>query len=96
MMDLFTWLEGSSLSVWVREAPTIWAFATIITLHTFGMGVLVGACAVLLRLDLGFAEREIAELGGRVDLARTRRSLYPYFFAPAEEGQIERRLRAVG
>jgi hypothetical protein len=56
----------------------------------------VGACAVLLRLDLGFAEREIAELGGRADLAGTRRSLYPYFFAPSEEGQIERRLRAVG
>ena len=56
----------------------------------------IGACAVLLRLDLGFAEREIAELGGRADLAHTRRSLYPYFFAPAEEGQIERRLRAVG
>jgi hypothetical protein len=55
MMDVFTWLEGSSLSVWVREAPTIWAFATIITMHTFGMGVLVGACAVLdLRL-LGVA-----------------------------------------
>lgn len=55
MMDLFTWLEGSALSVWVREAPTIWAFATIITLHTFGMGVLVGANAVLdLRL-LGIA-----------------------------------------
>src|SRR5688572_6455179 len=55
MMDLFVWLEGSSVAVWVREAPTIWAFATIITLHTFGMGVLVGACAVLdLRL-LGVA-----------------------------------------
>ena len=47
MMDLFSWLEGSSLAVWVREAPTIWAFATIITMHTFGMGVLVGASAVL-------------------------------------------------
>ena len=47
MMDVFTWLEGSSLSVWVREAPTIWAFATIITLHTFGLAVLVGASAVL-------------------------------------------------
>jgi hypothetical protein len=47
MMDLFTWLEGSAMSTWVREAPTIWAFATIITLHTFGMGVLVGASAVL-------------------------------------------------
>jgi hypothetical protein len=47
MMDVFTWLEGSALSTWVREAPTIWAFATILTLHTFGMGVLVGASAVL-------------------------------------------------
>jgi hypothetical protein len=46
-MDLFSWFENSSLAVWVREAPTIWAFATIITLHTFGMGVLVGASAVL-------------------------------------------------
>ena len=55
MMDLFVWLEGSSLSVWVREAPTIWAFATIITLHTFGMGVLVGACAVLDLRILGVA-----------------------------------------
>jgi hypothetical protein len=55
MMDLFTWLEGSSLSVWVREAPTIWAFATIITLHTFGMGVLVGASTVLNLRLLGVA-----------------------------------------
>jgi hypothetical protein len=47
MMDFFTWLESSSMSVWVREAPTIWAFATIITLHTFGMGVLVGSSAVI-------------------------------------------------
>ena len=47
MMDLFTWLEGSAFSTWVREAPTIWAFSTILTLHTFGMGVLVGASALL-------------------------------------------------
>ena len=47
MTDVFTWLEGSSLSIWVREAPTIWAFASIITLHTFGLAVLVGASAVL-------------------------------------------------
>lgn len=47
MTDLFLWLETSALSVWVREAPTIWAFATIITMHTFGMGVLVGASAVM-------------------------------------------------
>jgi len=59
MMNLFTWLEGSSMSVWVREAPTIWAFATIITLHTFGMGVLVGASSVINLRLLGFG-RSIA------------------------------------
>lgn len=47
MIDLLTWLEGSAFSIWVREAPTIWAFSTILTLHTFGMGVLVGASGLL-------------------------------------------------
>src|SRR5688572_14287815 len=47
MMDFLGWLEGSAMSTWVREAPTIWAFSTILTLHTFGMGVLVGASALL-------------------------------------------------
>jgi hypothetical protein len=46
-MNFFAWLEGSAFSTWVREAPTIWAFSTILTLHTFGMGVLVGASALL-------------------------------------------------
>jgi len=47
MMDFLGWLEGTGFSIWVREAPTIWAFSTILTLHTFGMGVLVGASALL-------------------------------------------------
>jgi hypothetical protein len=47
MMDVLTWLEGSAFSTWVREAPTIWAYSTILTVHTFGMGVLVGASALL-------------------------------------------------
>lgn len=46
-MDFFSWLEVTALATWVREAPTIWAYATILTLHTFGMGVLVGASTVL-------------------------------------------------
>jgi hypothetical protein len=55
MLTLYSWLENSSFSIWVREAPTIWAFAMIITMHTFGMGVLVGASSVVdLRL-LGIA-----------------------------------------
>jgi hypothetical protein len=55
----------------------------------------VSAPAVLLGLDLAFAESQIAEMAGHRELAATRRSLYPYFFAPAEEMAIERRLRSV-
>ncbi len=64
MMDFYTWLEGSALSTWVREAPTIWAYATILTLHTFGMAVLVGASAVLSLRLLGIGRAiPIAQLG---------------------------------
>jgi hypothetical protein len=53
MIDVLAWLEGSAFSIWVREAPTIWAFSTILTLHTFGMGVLVGASGLLALRLLG-------------------------------------------
>jgi len=57
MMALYEWLEATSLSTWVREGETIWAFPTVLTLHTFGLGLLVGASAVMdLRL-LGIGRR---------------------------------------
>jgi hypothetical protein len=46
-MDLFTWLETTSLATWVREGESLWAFPTVLTLHTFGLGLLVGAAAVV-------------------------------------------------
>jgi len=56
----------------------------------------VGAPAVLLRLCLAHAQAEIARLGGRIELAASTRSLYPYFFSAKEELSVERRLRALG
>jgi hypothetical protein len=56
----------------------------------------VGAVAVLLRLDLRFAQQQIAQLGGHVELAGGIRSLYPYFFSGHEEVRIEARLREFG
>ena len=54
-MGVLAWLESLPLSVWVHESPSVWAQPTVLTLHTMGMGVLVGACWVLdLRL-LGFS-----------------------------------------
>lgn len=51
------WLEGSALATWTRESPSLWAYPTILTLHTAGLGIVVGASAVIdLRL-LGFGRR---------------------------------------
>ena len=44
---MLTWLESSSLAVWVHESPSVWAQPTVLTLHTMGMAVLVGASWVL-------------------------------------------------
>ncbi len=55
MTDLFTSIEGSTLAAWVRESPSIWAYATILTLHTAGLAIVVGTNVVIdLRL-LGWA-----------------------------------------
>ena len=51
------WLENSGVGVWTRESPSIWAYPTVLTLHTVGLGMLAGANAIIdLRL-LGFAPR---------------------------------------
>src|SRR2546423_9916972 len=46
-MGLLVWLESNSLAVWVHESPSVWAQPTVLTLHTMGMAVLVGASWVL-------------------------------------------------
>ena len=46
-MGFLAWLESLPLSVWVHESPSVWAQPTVLTLHTMGMGVLVGASWVL-------------------------------------------------
>ena len=44
---MLEWLEANSLALWLRESPSIWSSATVLTLHTMGMSVLVGASWVL-------------------------------------------------
>ena len=51
------WLEGTALATWTRESPSIWAYPTILTLHTVGLGIVVGASAVIDFRLLGFAPR---------------------------------------
>jgi hypothetical protein len=46
-MGLLAWLESNPLAVWVHESPSMWAQPTVLTLHTMGMAVLVGASWML-------------------------------------------------
>jgi hypothetical protein len=57
MMEFLASLEASSFGTWLRESGSIWAYPAVLTMHTLGMGVLVGASTVLdLRL-LGCAPK---------------------------------------
>jgi N-acyl amino acid synthase FeeM len=53
----------------------------------------VSAPAVLLSLELSHAREQINRFGGRADLVRDERSLYPYFFSASEEAGIIHRLQ---
>ena len=56
-MEFLASLENSGFSTWMHESPSIWSYPTILTLHTIGLALLVGANTVLdLRL-LGVAPR---------------------------------------
>jgi N-acyl amino acid synthase FeeM len=52
----------------------------------------VDAPAVLLWVELSYLQERIEEVGGRKELAKQDKSLYPYFFSKAEEAGITRRL----
>ena len=47
MTAFLTALENSGLSTWLRESNSIWAYPTVLTLHTIGLALLVGANAAL-------------------------------------------------
>ena len=54
---MMVWLEGTALGVWTRESGSIWSYPTILTLHTVGLGIVVGASAVVDFRLLGLAPR---------------------------------------
>jgi hypothetical protein len=58
MEHVFIWLEGSSLSLWVRgETDAAMAFPIIISLHAIGMGFLAGIASMINLRILGFAAK---------------------------------------
>ena len=47
------WIEGTALSVWVREDISVFAFPGILSLHTIGMGFVAGVNALIALRILG-------------------------------------------
>ena len=56
MTDFFATLENLPLSTWLRESNSIWAYPTMLTLHTIGLALLVGASAALDLRVLGWGQ----------------------------------------
>jgi hypothetical protein len=54
-MQYLQWLEQTSLSTWVREAPTVWAYPSVLLFHTVGMTLCVSVAAGIDLRILGFA-----------------------------------------
>lgn len=46
-MQFFTWLQDTQFAHWVASDPSLLAYPTILTLHTVGMAIVVGTCAVI-------------------------------------------------
>jgi hypothetical protein len=56
-MEFFASLENTGFGVWVRESSSIWAYPTILFMHTVGLGFLVGLNVAIDLRVLGFARR---------------------------------------
>jgi hypothetical protein len=52
----------------------------------------VNAPAVLLHIETSYVHDMILKFGGRVDISRNERSMYPYFMSPEEEAAVIERL----
>ena len=46
-MSFFQRLQNSAFTDWFLGSPSIWAYPTVLTLHTVGMAILVGASFVI-------------------------------------------------
>ena len=56
-MSFLLSLENSAFGTWVRESSSLWAYPTILFLHTVGLGFLVGLNAAIDLRVLGVARR---------------------------------------
>lgn len=55
MDPVFTWIETSAFSTFLRESPSLWVFPFILILHTWGLAFLVGTNVAIDARALGVA-----------------------------------------
>jgi hypothetical protein len=53
-MSWLEWVQNTPFARWMAVSPSLWAYPTVLTAHTFGLGILVGANVVLSLRLLGF------------------------------------------
>jgi hypothetical protein len=53
--DTLRWLDHTAFAVWVANSTSLWAFPTILLLHTFGLALVVGSSYVVSLRLLGIA-----------------------------------------
>src|ERR1041385_4669319 len=71
MHAFFLGLQNSAFSAWVVGSDSIWAYPMILTMHTLGLGIVVGSAAVL---DL-----RLLGVGPGIPVAEMRR-VFPLFW----------------
>jgi len=57
MWQLLESLENSGYAIWLRESPSVLAYATVLAAHALGMAILVGLSAMIALRLVGFAPR---------------------------------------
>lgn len=57
MMHFLASVENTRFSIWVRESSSLWAYPTILFMHTVGLGFLVGLNAAIDLRILGVASQ---------------------------------------
>ena len=55
-MELLVWLEGTSIATFVRESSSLLAFPTFLFLHSVGLALVVGPCAIVSARILGIGQ----------------------------------------
>jgi hypothetical protein len=55
MREFCAWLEHTAFSQWVTSSPSIWAYPTILFMHSVGMVIVAGVCAAIDIRLLGIA-----------------------------------------